>query len=358
MRCFLLSLTLLLIACSSMPPAALVERRLAQAPANTELAILWLQRTPQHSVVSATLGLHYNGSDWLVVDNQQAVFATGSLTKLFTAQWYALRFADGSLLPEKRLGSLLPGLCESLAQLSLLALLTHSSGLSFLPADIGDMPVLNSNPFADYSASQLQQYCEPEQQLASRQGKYHYSNLGYAYLALAMQAKTGLDYEALLHAAILQPLGLQHSSTEREPLTAQLVAGQNPDGSITPGWDFAAFTGSGGLYSNSHDLKAWLLQQLSAETSAIRQMQHRHHPAAGLGWQQRQRGARRWLEQTGATGGYTAAMLLEPSRQQAIVVLSNLSGLHADAVVIAELAEHWLLQSPFMPGVDAAEGSP
>ncbi|MCH8536125.1 MAG: serine hydrolase [Alkalimonas sp.] len=358
MRFFLFSLTLLLIACSSTPPATLVEHRLAQAPAQTELAILWLQKKPQHRVVSATLGLRYDGNDWLTVDNQQAVFATGSLTKLFTAQWYALRFADGSLQLEQHLGSLLPGLCDTLAELNLLQLLTHSSGLSFLPTDIGDMPVLDSNPFADYSAHQLQQYCEPEQQLASRQGRYHYSNLGYAYLAMAMQAKSGLDYEALVQAAIVQPLGLQHSSTERGPLMAQLVAGQNPDGSITPGWDFAAFTGSGGFYSSSHDLKRWLIQQLTAQSSAIRSMQYAHHPAAGLGWQQRHRGARHWLEQTGATGGYTAAMLLEPERQQAILVLSNLSGLHADAVVIAELAEHWLLQSPFMPAVDAPKGSP
>ncbi|MCC5826261.1 serine hydrolase [Alkalimonas sp.] len=348
MRIFALTVALLLTACSSLSPTEHVARQLHQVPEQTELSILWLSDS-----ASQSLGLRYQQGQWQRQHNQHALFGTGSITKLLTAHWFALRFADGSLQPEQPMSSLLPELCPALAQLELGALLTHSTGLPFLPDDIGDMPLINSNPFADYDGHRLQQHCPANSAIQQRQGRYHYSNLGYAYLALGMQAMTGLDYEALLQAAMLQPLGLQHSSTERPKPPAPLVAGQNPDGSITPDWDFAAFTGSGGLYSSSHELGIWLAQQLTANHPAIRSMQAAHHPAAGLGWQRRRAGTRRWLEQTGATGGYSAALLLAPDRRQAILILSNLSGLHPDAVAIAKLAEYLLLQNPFMPNVDA-----
>ncbi|SEA85530.1 serine hydrolase domain-containing protein [Alkalimonas amylolytica] len=347
MRFFTLTVALLLTACSSVSPTKQVARQLHQVPEHTELSILWLSDS-----TSQRIGLRYQQGQWQRQHNQHALFGTGSMTKLFTAHWFALRFVDGSLEPEQPLGSLLPELCPALAQLELGALLTHSAGLPFLPDDIGDMPLIDSNPFADYDALRLQQHCPADSAIQQRQSRYRYSNLGYAYLALAMQAMTGLDYEALLQAAILQPMGLQDSSTEQP---TERVAGQNPDGSITPDWDFAAFTGSGGLYSSSHELGIWLAQQLTTDHPAIRNMQHAHHPTAGLGWQKRRAGSRRWLEQTGATGGYTAAMLLDPDQQQAILILSNLSGLHPSAAAIAELAEYWLLQHPFMPDVDAAK---
>ena len=278
---------------------------------------------------------------WRAVDNQQAVFETGSISKLFTA-YMASELAERDQLDlNAGLQTYLPELPNELSEITLNNLLSHQAGLPFLPSDLDDMPVINSNPFAGYDRAKLLDYLL-EVQLRAHENQYHYSNLGYAVVGLALEASTDLAYSGLLDTLIVQPMALTQTSTERGALQANLVEGLNLDGSTALFWDFAAFTPSGGIYSSAEDIARFLQHQLKQDQPAVARMQQPQSDYSALGWAIQQDGRRTWYEQTGATGGFSSAALLDLHQQKAVLVLANISGLDDQAYQVIELAE-WLL---------------
>lgn len=297
-----------------------------------------------NDVQKVTQGFMKTSNDWESVENQSAVFEIGSVTKLYTAYIAARLATEGQLELSDRVGDYLEGLDEEVAHIRLQGLLTHSSGLPFLPSDLSDMPIINSNPFQDYPAKRLMNYLQHEVTTAEPEDGYQYSNLGYAMLGLALESASGESYEQLLQKHIVQPYQLHQTGLQRDKFQPKLVIGQNQDGSEATYWDFAAFQSSGGIYSSLSDVVYFVQHQLHESNSAARLMQEAHQPDSGLAWYIQQKGRTTWLEQTGATGGFTSAVMIQPEQPKGVAVLSNLSGLHPQAYRIAELAE-WLLNT-------------
>lgn len=325
--------------CASRPTLdAQIPLLFSGAHAGTELSI---------AVITADDVTHFGfyldntHNGWRMVDNRQAVFETGSISKLFTA-YMASELAERDQLDlDAGLQIYLPDVPPELSEITLTSLLSHQAGLPFLPSDLDDMPVINSNPFADYDRATLLDYLSAVQ-LRARDNQYHYSNLGYAVVGLMLEAATNQAYADLLDALVVGPMGLTQTDTERGALQANLVKGLNVDGSTALFWDFAAFTPSGGVYSSAADLARFLQHQLKQDQPTVARMQHRQSDYSALGWAIQQDGRRTWYEQTGATGGFSSAALLDLRQQKAVLVLANISGLDDQAYQVIELAE-WLL---------------
>ncbi|RUO24372.1 hypothetical protein CWE09_10900 [Aliidiomarina minuta] len=341
-----LLLTLFLSGCAAPSWEQRTTSTLIEAPTGTELAIACFNAEQK-----VTGGFVKTSNDWESIQNENAVFEIGSVTKLYTAYIAAHLAIEGQLELSDAVGNYLEGLSSDTASITFQGLLTHSSGLPFLPSDLTDMPVINSNPFQDYTAERLLNYLQYEVTRSEPEDGYRYSNLGYAMLGLALENTSGQTYGELLRKHIIQPYALNRTSLQRRKLQPDLVTGQNLDGSETVYWDFAAFQSSGGIYSSLHNVVRFVQAQLMPSNLAASLMQKPHQPTSGFAWSIQQTSTNTWLEQTGATGGFTSAVLIQPEQPKGVIVLSNLSGLHPQAHRIADLAE-WLLNS------DCYAGSP
>lgn len=325
-RVFSFAFTVLLISsCASEPVSPLI-----QAPAGTEIAVAIIE--PSGTTYWGAVRVQREGP-WRCVENKHAVFETGSLTKLFTSHLSSQLISSETISRYSSIGEVLSAndteFASDIANVTLRQLITHTSGLAFLPDDLGDMPVLNSNPFEQYSTERLISYLR-RANLSVEPGTYQYSNTGYAVVGAMLEAAAHSDYSELLDKLIADTLGLTQTTADRSRVADYLVSGQNKDGSTALYWDFAAFEASGGVYSSARDIARFLRYKFNH---------------SNLAWQTRTQGRRQWLEQTGATGGFTSAAVMNPESGRAVVVLSNLSSLHEQAIEIPQLAETLLFES-------------
>jgi len=125
---------------------------------------------------------------------------------------------------------------------------------------------------------------------------YEYSNLGYALLGRVVAVASGTDYRDLVHAELLDPLGLTATRYDASAVPADLLvqgyaptdAGLVAEPLTAPG----AFSPMGGLHSSVRDLAAWVGGFQSAWTDDAahpldrwtrREMQEQHtHIAASV----------------------------------------------------------------------------
>jgi CubicO group peptidase (beta-lactamase class C family) len=188
---------------------------------------------------------------------------------------------------------------------------------------------------------------------------YHYSNLGYALLGLALERAAGQPFESLVQELVFDPLGMTSSyfvvpPRERHRLAAGYV-NPTPD-SIDPRVPRAEHRGrgyrvpSGGVYSTVGDLARLAMGMTGAlgdsPLSAYARAEALADRAAkadgtvsaagpetgtgvgpgsgyGLGFQILRLGDTRIAGHSGAVAGYTAYLAFDPATRVAVVLLRN-----------------------------------
>ena len=140
-----------------------------------------------------------------------------SITKPFTAVAMLVLEDEGIVSRDATIGELLP--CNwdeansNVASITLLEMVTHSSGLPAQPPDRG--PTIAGNPFGNYTEERLCASLLKLNGLPTR-GRYSYSNyaygiLGYA-LTLAIDPVNPPPYEDVIKRTILVPLEMRNTS--------------------------------------------------------------------------------------------------------------------------------------------------
>lgn len=316
-----------------------LSRHLTGVAEHTEVAIAVVE--PEHTYFT---GYAYSNGNWVELGNRHRVFELGSISKLYTAYLALQLEGAGYLSRDSQIGDFLDPTIDDLsaevADITLEQLLSHTSGLSFLPTTLTDMPLIDSNPFKNFSRDALLEYLSTAK--LSQPGQFNYSNLGYAVAGLMLERASDEGFEALFNTWVLEPYGLEQTTLHREQLAPHLVAGMNVDGSTAVYWDFAAFTAAGGIYASIFDLAAFIQRHLTDNQAAYTQMRQPVVAESGLAWSIQRDGRRQRLEQSGATGGFTTAVLLDSRRQRAVVVLSNIPGVSEQAHQVISLAEYLL----------------
>ncbi len=111
------------------------------------------------------------------------VYQIGSVSKVFTALLLALEVVEGRLTLETRLGELMPALDDRpLSEVTLSALVTHTSGLPRLPPGMWRRTFNRHrhNPYADYDEQMLIAAIRDLTPKPSSRARY--SNLGFGLL--------------------------------------------------------------------------------------------------------------------------------------------------------------------------------
>jgi serine-type D-Ala-D-Ala carboxypeptidase/endopeptidase len=249
-------------------------------------------------------------------------FEVGSVTKTMTATLLALLAADGSLRLDDEVGQWLSAGAN--AGITVRQLATHTSGLPRFAPNMGLPTVDLANPYAEFGAGQAEEGLR--QAVAVPGAPVLYSNFGYQLLGLVLERASGLPYEELLAGRLLAPLGMSRSGV-----------GGNAGGIPLPGHDHRGelphwahpLAAAGGVEATIGDLARYASACLRPPPgplgAAIAAVQTPQLPVEtgghqALAWRVSDDGIR-W--HTGSTGGFSAAVLIDPVRSRAIAMLAS-----------------------------------
>lgn len=208
----------------------------------------------------------------------QILYEIGSTTKVFTATLLADMVTKGEVTLDQPVRELLPEVPTLPETITLLSLVTHTSGLPRLPSNVWKSVLKDRrNPYANYSEADLLDYLYgvKESQLMKTAGPINYSNLGMGLLGVALSRQLGLTYEEAIQKRICQPMGLQDTLVTLTPAhEKRLAQPHSGTGKPTSRFLIPALPGAGALLSTVADLQHFLqahITQTGAFKNAISQ---------------------------------------------------------------------------------------
>ena len=268
--------------------------------------------------------------------NGDTVFEIGSITKAFTAILLADLVGEGAVELETPVQRLLgPDVTmptRNGAEITLLHLATHSSGLPRLPSNM--RPGNAANPYADYTVAQLHGFLSSHELERDVGEAVEYSNLGAGLLGHALALSQETDYETLVSDRLLEPLGMSDTSITLSPSQQErLAVGHSVQLRPVANWDLPTLAGAGALRSTVNDMLTFVEANLGLRESALQEAMADSHQSRrdfqapgmriGLGWVIRSGHGRELHWHNGGTGGYRSFLGFDLESQTGVVVLSN-----------------------------------
>jgi CubicO group peptidase (beta-lactamase class C family) len=288
----------------------------------------------------------------------QPVFAIASVTKVFTATLLALAVQRGLVRLDCSIGAILGSKCALLpetAEITLLQLATHTSGLPRLPTNLR---TISGDPYADYSVDLLYECLSSIQpgSVVDGRGVYEYSNLGAGLVGHLLALIFSDALENVFEREIFQPLGMRSSSVIRREMMdrcAHTMVGFDADGNAAAPWHFDVLAGAGGVISNAADLGTFIRSCFRGEAEiayAARCAMQKGPTRGPLFWMPSTSSV---LWHNGETYGAHAMIAVELERQLAAIALWNaaytLDDIPLAALGVLEAPEVLPVESPPIP---------
>lgn len=271
------------------------------------------------------------------------VFEIGSVTKTFTTTLLADMAQKGEVsLDAPAQDYAPPGMTlptRNGKAITLAHLAEQNSGLPRLPTNMSFADM--SNPYADYTTEQLNQFLSSYALPRDPGAEFEYSNLGMGVLGNILAHRAGQSYEDLVATRILRPLGMTSTAITLTPeMQARLTQGHSAEGAPARTWDLPTLAGAGALRSSMTDMLKYLAANLGEpQTDLERTMRRAQQPRfrtapnteIGLGWFTiTTRAGDTIIFHDGGTGGYGAIIGFDPKRNIGLVLLANRTGVPED----------------------------
>jgi D-alanyl-D-alanine-carboxypeptidase/D-alanyl-D-alanine-endopeptidase len=191
-----------------------------------------------------------------------------SISKVFTTEVLASVVADGKIQLsdplQKYAGSTVVPTFEG-RPITILDLATYTGSM---PREMGDVPP-DTDPRTWPTHSDRWMWL-PDYKLAWAPGTIaSYSNVGFDFLADAIETATGEPYADLLRTKVTAPLGMADTTLVPTPEQCSRLMIGTGLGGAWPCADTRATDGSGGLYSTGNDMARWLLHNIDDPTDAL-----------------------------------------------------------------------------------------
>lgn len=292
------------------------------------------------------------------IDNNENVFEIGSLSKVFTSTLLAKLVLQDKLQLDQPIQQYLDFPLNDSLQITLKQLANHTSGLPRIPSGfIWESLWHMDNPYKDYDEDKLHTYLNSEIELEYKpETELQYSNIGAGVLGYVLTKVEGQSYEQMLQQFIVEPLGMQQTTTQRALVADNLVLGLTKRGKSATNWDLGAIPGAGAILSSSGDLAKFGQANFNPSNRAMELQQRKtftinEDRAMALGWFIIKKDSNtHWYWHNGGTGGYRASMVMDLQNKQGVAILSNISAGHAHAGKIDSLSfsllKSMVLQSP------------
>ena len=266
-------------------------------------------------------------------------YRLASVTKQFTAMSIMILAERGKLSLDDHLTNFFPGYPAHGKDITLRRLLTHTSGL-LAYEDL--IPPAATVQLKDKDVLRLLR--QQDKTMFPPGTAFHYSNTGYAFLALVVEAASGKTFAEFLRENIFQPLGMANTVAFEAGISTvshralgytAVVSGDNKrrafkltDQSVT-----SAVLGDGGIYSSIIDLFKWD-QALYTEQLVRREMLKQAFTASSsssdasgsgysFGWYV---GSHRGVPSVwhyGGTCGFSTRIERYPQKKLTLIILAN-----------------------------------
>lgn len=280
-------------------------------------------------------------------------FPIGSNTKSMTATLAAAIVEAGKIDWNTTIGEVWPkasdeDLHPKLRTVTLDQLLSHQSGL---PANISDISAQTWGSFFDEKQSPTLERRRMLKLVLSKapslpQGKFAYSNLGYAIASAMMETRTGESFESLIKKHVFDPLDMRsadfrsmssakqlqppllwgHQADSGEPVDPRTVGAENP----------TVYAAAGTVHLAIEDYAKYARWQLAGKPSPVLRSQdafdHLHKPQVdftlpgakyGAGWIMVDTGLGPALNHAGSNTNTFALIWILPESDFAAIVCTN-----------------------------------
>ena len=343
MRRILLSLICVLSALKGLSQEAINAQIpvLGVSKAQAELVHEHLKRFPEGTQVALALidgqqtifyGVERRNDSLITINNSDALFEIGSITKVFTAILLAQELVSGRLSPDEKVSGLLDMTFHTGNDMTLQEIASHTSGMPRLSGDFFEHVSDESNPYKEYDPEKLTAYLAEKLQVLEKK-EYAYSNTGFAVLGYALSKHFERPYSEVIQNRILDPLQMRNSVIGAEHAGAKLVQGRNPMGEPTSNWDMNVHAPAGGIISSVAEMELFVRAQFDAKRKAMTlarvPIQNINEGLdVCLGWHMRKKEIWNWYSHSGGTGGYRSVLVVDVDNQKGLILLSNISAFH------------------------------
>ena len=232
----------------------------------------------------------------------------GSVTKTFTTEILRQQVADGDIELETTVGDIIDVEGSEVADVTMLELAEHTSGLPRLDKDNFGFIALtfSENPYKGISPDDVLS-AAADASLSNR-GEEAYSNFGVALLGQLLAKNAETEYEELVQRDILDPAGMQNTYVGTpETVTEDSPQGLASNGRKVAGWGMDGYAPAGAIRSTAADMAKYA--QFMIDNSQFK-----------FGWFDEESGGY-W--HNGGTGGYSTMLIVDPERNEASFTNGN-----------------------------------
>lgn len=312
----------------------IIENDIANLPINTQVAIALV-----HNGITEYVGITNNDGVLRGINNTEAIFEIGSITKVFTGVCLSKMIWTDEVSLTETLQEHFEFEMPVGGDITLKQLANHTSGLPRIPTNIDEVNDFDiNNPYASYSIENLESYLQTDVNLNSVSGtEYLYSNLGMGILGYTLAQNRNTTYEELLQDIIFNPLNMSNSTTLLSNIDmSKLVEPRDINGNIVSHWDFSETTSaSGSIKSSVSDMSKFIIKNFDTDTvynmAQTKTFDIGNNFYMGLGWNLFEVDGYNIYNHNGGTGGFSSMLMLEKEKHTGVIVLSNVEG-YNDAI--------------------------
>lgn len=283
-------------------------------------------------------------------------FVVGSVSKTFVAAAILQLVDEGALSLDDPLSNWLPSYPRA-DQVTLRMLMTHTSGVFNLYESPKYTRIVVNRPHRTWTPQMVLSklsgapYCVPG-------ACYHYSNTGFILLGLVIEAETGKPLGTVWRERFFTPLGMSATYFQGDgPPPSTSARGYKTKAGNVAINDGSAYRptesegtviwAAGGIVASAPDIARWGRALYSgdvlSDASLARMTAFTFHPEKqggyyGMGTRMRKFQAYNMEGHTGTLRAFNAAMWYLPALDLTVVVLTNRTGIDANALTDALLA--------------------
>jgi len=271
--------------------------------------------------------------EWEIPNDTLTKFRLGSITKQFTSMLIMQQVERGAIALDAVIADYLPYYRSDIGrQVTIHQLLTHTSGIpSYTTLDDYDQISRNSYGVEEFVTN----FCSNDLEFEPGT-EFSYSNSGYFILGAILESVTGQSYESLLHAMILDPIGMNSSGYDHNnTILSKRADGYYPTAFGFRNEDYTDMSvpySAGAMYSTASDLLRWD-QALSGSTLLSPELQRimftPHPNGYAYGWWREMRPCKNSEDSLdlawhiGGIRGFYSIITRELTKKYLIVLLNN-----------------------------------
>jgi CubicO group peptidase (beta-lactamase class C family) len=264
--------------------------------------------------------------EWQIANSASTRFRIGSLTKQFTAASILLLAERGKLRLEDPVSKYLDNPRAAWRGITLLHLLTHTSGI----VSITDLPGEQAALTRGGTPAEIVERFRNQPLLFPPGTQARYSNSGYILLGMVVEKVSGEPYAAFLQKNIFDPLAMRDTGIDNDAdILQKRASGYRMEAGTLRHADFIDIRipfAAGDLYSTTHDLARWqeaLFGGKLLQPESLRRMTTPGKDDFGLGVMVKQDQGERVISHTGGIQGFVADLRYYPEKRLSVIVLSN-----------------------------------